>query len=79
MPDLAMKVLDGSVVLDPAGLRGQGDDEVIAMLAGVRGIGKWTAQMFLIFQLRRLDVWPTGDLGVQITGRGSTFTERKSP
>ncbi len=34
MPDLAMKVLDGSVVLDPAGLRGQGDDEVVAMLAG---------------------------------------------
>ena len=35
------------------------------MLAGVRGIGTWTAQMFLMFQLRRLDVWPTGDLGVR--------------
>jgi DNA-3-methyladenine glycosylase II len=65
MRDLATKVRDGSVVLDPAGLRGQGDDEVIAMLAGVRGIGTWTAQMFLMFQLRRLDVWPTGDLGVR--------------
>jgi DNA-3-methyladenine glycosylase II len=65
MRDLATKVLDGSVVLDPAGLRGQGDDEVVAMLAGVRGIGTWTAQMFLMFQLRRLDVWPTGDLGVR--------------
>ena len=35
------------------------------MLAGVRGIGTWTAQMFLMFQLLRLDVWPTGDLGVR--------------
>jgi DNA-3-methyladenine glycosylase II len=65
MRDLATKVLDGSVVLDPAGLRGQSDDEVFARLSGVRGIGTWTAQMFLIFQLRRLDVWPTGDLGVR--------------
>jgi DNA-3-methyladenine glycosylase II len=65
MRDLATKVRDGSVGLDPAGLRGQGDDEVVAMLAGVRGIGTWTAQMFLMFQLRRLDVWPTGDLGVR--------------
>jgi DNA-3-methyladenine glycosylase II len=63
--DLATKVRDGSVVLDPAGLRGQGDDEVVVMLAAVRGIGTWTAQMFLMFQLRRLDVWPTGDLGVR--------------
>ncbi len=65
MRDLATKVRDGSLVLDPAGLRGKGDDEVAAMLAGVRGIGTWTAQMFLMFQLRRLDVWPTGDLGVR--------------
>ena len=65
MRDLATKVLDGSVVLDPAGLRGQSDDEVVARLSEVRGIGTWTAQMFLIFQLRRLDVWPTGDLGVR--------------
>jgi 3-methyladenine DNA glycosylase/8-oxoguanine DNA glycosylase len=43
------------------GCGGQGDDEVVAMLAGVRGIGTWTAQMFLMFHLRRLDVWPTGD------------------
>jgi DNA-3-methyladenine glycosylase II len=65
MRDLATKVLDGSVVLDPAVLRGQGDEEVVAMLVGVRGIGTWTAQMFLMFQLLRLDVWPTGDLGVR--------------
>ncbi len=63
--DLAAKVLDGTVVLDPAGLRAESDDEVVARLSTVRGIGTWTAQMFLMFQLRRLDVWPTGDLGVR--------------
>jgi DNA-3-methyladenine glycosylase II len=65
MRDLATKVLDGSVVLDQAVLRGQGDEEVVSMLSGVRGIGTWTAQMFLMFQLLRLDVWPTADLGVR--------------
>ena len=63
--DLAAKVLDGTVVLDPPGLRREPDEEVIARLSTVRGIGVWTAQMFLLFQLRRLDVWPTGDLGVR--------------
>jgi DNA-3-methyladenine glycosylase II len=63
--DLATKVLDGTVVLDPKGLAREPDDEVIGRLSSVRGIGVWTAQMFLLFQLRRLDVWPTGDLGVR--------------
>jgi DNA-3-methyladenine glycosylase II len=63
--DLAAKVLDGTVVLDPSGLAREGDDEVIERLTTVRGIGRWTAEMFLMFQLRRLDVWPTGDLGVR--------------
>ena len=63
--DLASKVLDGTVVLDPRGLSREGDEEVIARLSAVRGIGRWTAQMFLLFQLRRLDVWPAGDLGVR--------------
>jgi DNA-3-methyladenine glycosylase II len=65
LQDLAAKVLDGTVVLDPAGLRAESDDEVVARLTTVRGIGNWTAEMFLMFQLRRLDVWPTGDLGVR--------------
>jgi DNA-3-methyladenine glycosylase II len=65
LQDLATKVLDGTVVLDPAGLRAQSDAEVIERLSAVQGIGKWTAEMFLMFQLRRLDVWPTGDLGVR--------------
>jgi len=63
--DLAAKVLDGTVELSPRGLARQGDDEVVERLSTVRGIGAWTAQMFLLFQLRRLDVWPTGDLGVR--------------
>jgi DNA-3-methyladenine glycosylase II len=65
LQDLAGKVRDGAVVLDPAGLRAESDDEVVARLSTIRGIGKWTAEMFLMFQLRRLDVWPTGDLGVR--------------
>jgi DNA-3-methyladenine glycosylase II len=63
--DLATKVLEGGVILDPRGLARESDEEIIARLSAVRGIGEWTAQMFLMFQLRRLDVWPTGDLGVR--------------
>jgi len=42
-----------------------GDEELIERLSSVPGIGRWTAEMFLIFQLGRLDVWPVGDLGVR--------------
>lgn len=65
LQDLATKVLDGTVVLESRGLARESDDEVVARLTTVRGIGKWSAEMFLMFQLRRLDVWPTGDLGVR--------------
>jgi DNA-3-methyladenine glycosylase II len=63
--DLAVKVLDGTVVLEPRGLRRLSNDDVVARLSSVRGIGKWTSEMFMIFQLKRLDVWPTGDLGIR--------------
>ncbi len=63
--DLAAKVLDGTVVLSPRGLARESDEEIVARLSAVRGIGTWTAEMFLLFQLRRLDVWPVGDLGVR--------------
>ena len=63
--DLASKVLDGTVVLSPRKLAREGDDEVVTRLSSVRGVGRWTAEMFLLFQLRRLDVWPTGDFGVR--------------
>jgi DNA-3-methyladenine glycosylase II len=65
LQDLATKVLDGTVVLEPRGLARESDEEVVARLTTVRGIGKWSAEIFLMFQLRRLDVWPTGDLGVR--------------
>jgi DNA-3-methyladenine glycosylase II len=61
--DLAAKVLDGTVPLDDASKLT--DDELIERLVVVRGIGRWTAEMFLMFQLRRLDVWPIDDLGVR--------------
>jgi DNA-3-methyladenine glycosylase II len=63
--DLSAKVLDGTVVLEPRRLARESDAEVVARLTSVRGIGRWTAEIFLMFQLRRLDVWPTGDLGVR--------------
>ena len=61
--DLAAKVLDGSVRLDGIGRRP--DEEVVERLCQVRGIGRWTAEMFLMFTLGRPDVWPTGDYGVR--------------
>lgn len=63
--DLATKTIDGTVVLDRRAITRLPDEEVIARLSTVRGIGRWTAEMFLMFQLRRLDVWPVGDLGVR--------------
>jgi DNA-3-methyladenine glycosylase II len=61
--DLATKVADGTVRLDRIGRLG--DDAVVEHLTVVRGIGPWTAHMFCIFTLGRLDVWPTGDYGVR--------------
>jgi DNA-3-methyladenine glycosylase II len=65
LQDLAAKATDGTVALAPADLGRQSDEEIAARLSSVRGIGRWTAEMFLLFQLRRLDIWPTGDLGVR--------------
>ena len=63
--DLAQKVSDGSLDLTPRRLGRSSDDDIVAHLSSVRGIGRWAAEMFLMFQLRRLDVWPTGDFGVR--------------
>src|SRR5437763_1880471 len=70
--DLARKVADGTVPLGD--VESLTDDELKARLVQVRGIGPWTAEMFLIFQLRRLDVWPVDDYGVR---KGWTITHRK--
>jgi len=61
--DLARKVEDGTVPLDD--VDSLSDDDLVARLVQVRGIGRWTAEMFLMFQLRRLDVWPVDDYGVR--------------
>lgn len=65
--DLATKTDDGTVELRTIGRRS--DDGVIEELTQVKGIGNWTAQMFLIFALGRLDVFPHNDLGVRISIR----------
>lgn len=61
--DLAAHVRDDALPLDR--IETLDDDAVIDALVAVRGIGRWTAQMFLMFRLGRLDVWPELDLGVQ--------------
>jgi DNA-3-methyladenine glycosylase II len=64
LKDLAAKTRDG--LLDFAGLADASDEEVIERLTQVKGIGVWTAHMFLMFSLRRPNVLPTGDYGVQV-------------
>jgi DNA-3-methyladenine glycosylase II len=61
--DLARHTRDGRVVFEE--LAALDDNTVIERLTQVKGIGVWTAHMFLIFALRRTDVLPTGDLGVR--------------
>ncbi len=61
--DLCRHVLSGELPL--SGLATLDDEAVITLLTRVRGIGRWSAQMFLIFQLGRLNVWPIDDLGVR--------------
>ncbi|SNT54456.1 DNA-3-methyladenine glycosylase II [Asanoa hainanensis] len=61
--DLSAKVLDGTVDVSPS--TRQTDEEIIERLTTVRGIGRWSAEMYLMHCLRRLDVWPAGDLDVR--------------
>lgn len=77
--DLAAKVADGTVPLGELGALD--DDEIVARLTTVRGIGRWTAEMFLLFELERPDVWPVDDLGVRhgwrlIHGEAEPLTPR---
>jgi len=62
--DLATKVADKTVSLERIGRLG--DEAVVEHLVQVRGIGRWTAEMFLLGTLGRLDVWPVGDYGVRV-------------
>jgi DNA-3-methyladenine glycosylase II len=61
--DLAARSSDGTVPLER--IEELPDAEIVQRLVAVRGIGRWTAEMFLIFQLRRPDVWPVDDLAVR--------------
>jgi DNA-3-methyladenine glycosylase II len=61
--DLAERVQDGE--LDPERLRELGDDDVVEELTRIKGVGRWTAEMFLIFNLGRPDVLAAGDLGIR--------------
>lgn len=60
--DLCARVADGSLKL--RSLDAMSDEDVITALTAVKGVGRWTAEMFLIFRLQRPDVLPVGDLGI---------------
>jgi DNA-3-methyladenine glycosylase II len=77
LKDLAAKTIDGTVPSSRALLR-MSDDEIIARLTQVRGIGRWTVEMLLLFDLGRPDVWPVDDYGVR-KGFAKTFGRRKLP
>jgi DNA-3-methyladenine glycosylase II len=75
--DLAARTLDGTVP-PLVRIRRMEDEEVIERLTEVRGIGRWTVEMLLIFRLGRPDVLPVGDLGV-LKGFGRVFRKGKFP
>jgi DNA-3-methyladenine glycosylase II len=74
--DLCERVSTGDVPLDA--LDAMTDDEVIDALVRVKGIGRWTAEMFLIFRLQRPDVLPVGDLGI-VNAIQRAYRLRKKP
>jgi DNA-3-methyladenine glycosylase II len=76
LKDLAAKTASGQ--LDFSRLHDMTDEEVIKHLTQVKGIGVWTAHMFLMFSLRRPDVLPTGDYGVQMAIK-KHYRKRKLP
>ena len=74
--DLAEKTQAG--VIEFSRLAGLADEDVIAHLTAVKGIGVWTAQMFLLFALRRPDILATGDFGIRSAIR-KAYRLRKLP
>ncbi len=75
--DLAEKTLSG-VVPGSKAISAMTDDEIIARLTQVRGVGRWTVEMLLIFTLGRPDVWPVDDFGVR-TGWKLTYDLPEMP
>lgn len=76
LKDLALKAQSGAVPFDA--LEALPDEAVIEALTAIRGVGVWTAQMFLMFRLGRLDVLPVLDLGIQ-KGMRQTYGLRRVP
>ena len=77
LKDLAAKTLDGTVP-SARQLARMSNEEIIERLIKVRGIGRWTVEMLLLFDLGRPDVWPVTDYGVR-KGFAKTFGRRKLP
>ena len=76
MRDLSRKMLDGSI--NTAALNDMSDDEIVAELTKIKGIGRWTVEMLLIFRLTRPDVFPAGDLGI-VKAVQKAYNLRKTP
>ncbi len=76
MRDLCARVESGALPL--GALDALPDDEVVAALTQVKGIGRWTAEMFLMFRLHRPDVLPVGDLGI-VKAVQKAYRLRKTP
>jgi len=76
LKDLSMRVAENQLHLDE--LKNKPDEEVVNILDEVKGIGPWTAHMFLLFTLGRTDVLPVGDLGIQMSVR-RLYALRKDP
>jgi DNA-3-methyladenine glycosylase II len=77
LKDLAAKTIDGTVPTARA-MANMTDDEIVERLIQVRGIGRWTVEMLLLFDLGRPDVWPIHDYGVR-KGFAKIFDKRKLP
>jgi DNA-3-methyladenine glycosylase II len=77
LKDLAAKAIDGTVPTARA-LAKMSDEDIIERLITVRGIGRWTVEMLLLFDLGRPDVWPVHDYGVR-KGFAKTFRKRTLP
>ena len=75
--DLAAKTIDGTVPT-AAKMRSLGDEEIIERLTAIRGVGRWTAEMILMFRLGRADVLPATDYGVR-KGFALTYRKRSLP
>jgi DNA-3-methyladenine glycosylase II len=74
--DLSLRIMDGRLNLDE--LEHLPDEDVIAKLTEVKGFGRWTAEMFLMFRLHRPDVLPVGDLGI-VNAAQKLYRMRKRP